>query len=185
MGNKSGNRAFVVTDIGAPLSTSVNIPQYGTVNPGGFKIVGSVQTVETIANAGYVFTGWSGDASGSSNPISVTMNSSKTIIANFAQDLSDNDADGLSNHDEILIHNSDPNQADSNLDGLTDSQAVGLGYLPNFNFGPLLGYLRTNVPSANSLGLYTTNQIHAMAIEDLVLTRTNGDQFVLNYALVS
>ena len=97
--------------------------------------------------------------------------------------MSDNDADGLSNHDEILIHNSDPNQADSNLDGLTDSQAVGLGYLPNFNFGPLLGYLRTNVPSANSLGLYTTNQIHAMAIGDLVLTRTNGDQFVLNYGM--
>jgi hypothetical protein len=37
------------------------------------------------------------------------------------------------------------------------------------------------ISNPNLWTLYTTNQIHAMAVGDLVLTRTNGGQFVLNY----
>ena len=43
----------------------------------------SVQLTAT-PNAGYVFTGWSGDASGSANPLTVVMNGNKNITANFA-----------------------------------------------------------------------------------------------------
>jgi uncharacterized repeat protein (TIGR02543 family) len=35
------------------------------------------------ANPGYVFSSWSGDATGSTNPLLVTMNSNKNITANF------------------------------------------------------------------------------------------------------
>jgi hypothetical protein len=35
--------------------------------------------------------------------------------------------------------------------------------------------------SPNSNGLYTTSQIQNMAVGDLVLTRTNGSNLVLNY----
>ena len=34
--------------------------------------------------AGYQFAGWSGSASGTENPLMVTMDSAKTIVANFA-----------------------------------------------------------------------------------------------------
>ncbi|MFH0760964.1 MAG: ice-binding family protein, partial [Bacteroidota bacterium] len=34
-------------------------------------------------NSGYTFTGWSGDATGSDNPLTVIMNSNKNITANF------------------------------------------------------------------------------------------------------
>lgn len=37
-----------------------------------------------IPNPGYQFTGWSGDASGLVNPITVNMNSAKSVTANFA-----------------------------------------------------------------------------------------------------
>jgi len=39
--------------------------------------------VTATATTGYTFTGWSGDASGAVNPITITMNNSKAITANF------------------------------------------------------------------------------------------------------
>lgn len=45
---------------------------------------GSSVTLTATANAGYVFTGWSGDASGSTNPLTVVMTGNKNITANFS-----------------------------------------------------------------------------------------------------
>ncbi|MFZ4725320.1 MAG: InlB B-repeat-containing protein [Paludibacter sp.] len=44
---------------------------------------GSTVVLTPTANAGYSFTSWTGDASGSSNPLSVIMNANKAITANF------------------------------------------------------------------------------------------------------
>ncbi|WP_202621794.1 malectin domain-containing carbohydrate-binding protein [Pontibacter russatus] len=44
----------------------------------------SVSLTATPAS-GYAFSGWSGDATGTSNPLSVTMGGNKTITANFTQ----------------------------------------------------------------------------------------------------
>ncbi|MEO0468812.1 MAG: InlB B-repeat-containing protein [Bacteroidota bacterium] len=46
---------------------------------------GSQVTLTASPNAGYVFSGWSGNASGNNNPLTITMNSNKSITANFAQ----------------------------------------------------------------------------------------------------
>lgn len=43
-----------------------------------------VVTLTAVPNDGKVFAGWSGDVSSSSNPLELTMNSDKTVIANFA-----------------------------------------------------------------------------------------------------
>ena len=45
---------------------------------------GSTVQLTATPNSGYVFTSWSGDASGSSNPLTVTMNANKNITANFS-----------------------------------------------------------------------------------------------------
>lgn len=45
---------------------------------------GSQVTLTAIPNEGYRFTGWSGDASGLANPLSVTMTGNKTIAASFS-----------------------------------------------------------------------------------------------------
>jgi hypothetical protein len=42
----------------------------------------SVQLTAT-ANSGYTFSNWSGDASGSTNPVTIIMNSNKAVTANF------------------------------------------------------------------------------------------------------
>ncbi len=44
---------------------------------------GTVVQLTAVADSGYVFVNWSGDASGTTNPLSVTMNGDKTIQANF------------------------------------------------------------------------------------------------------
>jgi uncharacterized repeat protein (TIGR02543 family) len=55
-------------------------------SPGTYTYdTGTTVSVTATANSGYTFSGWSGDASGTSNPISITMNSNKSIKANFTQ----------------------------------------------------------------------------------------------------
>ena len=45
---------------------------------------GSTVTLVATPNAEYKFTGWSGGANGSSNPIDVIVNDNKNIVANFS-----------------------------------------------------------------------------------------------------
>lgn len=57
----------------------------GTVSPTqGVYQEGSTVTIEAESNAGYVFTGWSGDATGTENPLTLTIDEDKSIIANFS-----------------------------------------------------------------------------------------------------
>lgn len=44
---------------------------------------GETVTLTAAAGSGYFFTGWSGDASGTGNPVTVTMDTNKTVTANF------------------------------------------------------------------------------------------------------
>ena len=53
-------------------------------NPaGGTYAPGTVVTLTATPAAGYQFSSWSGDCSGSTNPCSVTMNAAKSVTANF------------------------------------------------------------------------------------------------------
>ncbi len=53
-------------------------PASGTYNDG------TVVTLTATPDAGYVFTGWSGDLSGTANPEDITMGADKNVTANFA-----------------------------------------------------------------------------------------------------
>jgi hypothetical protein len=48
-----------------------------------YYVNGSVVSISASPDAGKSFLGWSGNASGTQNPLSVTMNQSKVIYANF------------------------------------------------------------------------------------------------------
>ena len=45
---------------------------------------GETTSITAVPNAGYQFDGWSGDANGSANPLSLTMDADKTITATFS-----------------------------------------------------------------------------------------------------
>ncbi len=44
---------------------------------------GDTVTLTATPNTGYAFTNWTGDATGNTNPITLTMDGSKTVVANF------------------------------------------------------------------------------------------------------
>jgi uncharacterized repeat protein (TIGR02543 family) len=63
---------------------SVSASEGGTVNnTGGTHNENSSVSITATADAGYEFTSWSGDASGTDNPLTISMNGNKTITANF------------------------------------------------------------------------------------------------------
>jgi uncharacterized repeat protein (TIGR02543 family) len=51
----------------------------------GKYLTGTTATLTAVPAAGYVFTGWTGAASGTINPLSLVMNSDKTIGATFVR----------------------------------------------------------------------------------------------------
>ena len=66
------------------LSTSSDPSNSGTVSGGGTYNSGSTISISATPSNGYQFSHWSGDASGSSNPLSISMNQDTSIVANFS-----------------------------------------------------------------------------------------------------
>ncbi len=78
---ESGN-----TSTSYSLTTNISPSAGGTVsrNPNATTYAsGTVVTLTATPGSGYTFTGWSGDVTGSSTSVTVTMNANKTVTANF------------------------------------------------------------------------------------------------------
>ncbi len=65
------------------LATRASSTASGTVTGAGIYTAGTAVTFTAIPAAGYTFAGWSGDASGDVNPITVKLDANKTVTANF------------------------------------------------------------------------------------------------------
>jgi gliding motility-associated-like protein/uncharacterized repeat protein (TIGR02543 family) len=83
-GNKSVTANFRVK---APdkytLATTASPVAGGTVSGAGSYNSGDVVTVKATPATGYIFTGWSGDVTGTSSSVTITMDGSKSVTANF------------------------------------------------------------------------------------------------------
>jgi len=51
---------------------------------------GSLVTITAVPASGWVFDHWSGDASGTDNPITITMDSNKSVTAHFTESTASN-----------------------------------------------------------------------------------------------
>jgi uncharacterized protein (TIGR02145 family)/uncharacterized repeat protein (TIGR02543 family) len=83
-GNKSYTANWAIKTY--TLTTAVNPSGGGTFlrSPNQTKYdYGTNVLVTATANTGYTFIGWSGDAFGTTNPVTVTMNDNKAVTANF------------------------------------------------------------------------------------------------------
>ncbi|WP_299135773.1 InlB B-repeat-containing protein [uncultured Tenacibaculum sp.] len=71
-------RKLIINAVGGTVATNPN-PTNGTYNDGDSVVL------TATPNAGYQFDGWSGDASGTTNPVTVVMNADKTVTATFSK----------------------------------------------------------------------------------------------------
>lgn len=78
-GNPPPNYSLTVTNNPAAGGSVANSPT------GTSFASGTVVTLTASAASGYTFTGWSGSITGSTNPVTVTMDANKTITANYTQ----------------------------------------------------------------------------------------------------
>ena len=122
------------TGLGEDMTFATNtvltvVASHGVVLPSsGQYTPGTKVELTATPSPGYIFGGWTGDATGSVNPLAVLMETNKTVTVNFLPDTTDNDGDGLSNHDEIVSYGTNPGLADTDGDDLNDASEVGLGH---------------------------------------------------------
>jgi uncharacterized repeat protein (TIGR02543 family) len=120
----SGNTVVTTTSWILATSTSAN----GTIQGAGTYVAGADADLIAVADPGYVFTGWTGDATGADSPFALNMDSDKMVGATFGPDLSDVDNDGLTAYDEVVLHGTDPTIADTDGDGFSDSFELSSGF---------------------------------------------------------
>ncbi len=84
--NKSVTATFTLNDAPVTYTLSIVVSGQGHValNPlGGSYAAGSVVTLTAVPSATWYFDSWSGDASGTTNPVTVTMTANKSVTATF------------------------------------------------------------------------------------------------------
>jgi uncharacterized repeat protein (TIGR02543 family) len=85
IGSKNVTANFAINP--ANTFTLTAIALNGTVTKSPNQLTynnGTIVALTADAAKGYHFTGWSGNLSGTTNPINITMNGNKTVTANFA-----------------------------------------------------------------------------------------------------
>ena len=136
-------------DLGAYEFNSSEIVSYallstagigGTVTPSGVSdhFENSSISITAIPDEGYLFSAWYGDTGETINPVTLTINRNKSVVAIFIPDDNDNDGDGLSNYAEAVTYGSDPNQIDTSGDGFDDKSIVDAGFDPTQNYQGLI-----------------------------------------------
>ena len=83
----NGDYTLVANFVANTHRVTVNASTGGSTDQDGRRTInhGNTLTITPAAASGYSFTGWSGDASGSSVPLAVTVISDMNITANFSQ----------------------------------------------------------------------------------------------------
>jgi uncharacterized repeat protein (TIGR02543 family) len=112
-------------------ATEINGSKPGSIIGLGFSLLNETRTLTAVENPGYVFDSWSADLSPNDpNPVQVKVTKNLGVGANFLQDTSDSDSDGLSNYEEFVIWETNASNPDTDGDGLNDKYELDNGLDP-------------------------------------------------------
>lgn len=152
-----GNDGLPLTSGAFFLSLSAQPATHGSVIGAGPVAANESVAISAIAQPGYRFTGWTGDFSGQSASFTHTATTDVTAVATFSQDNQDDDDDGLTNHEEIVIHQTLPNNPDTDDDGIPDGKEITFGTSPLVSDAALVAYVRDNLtgPQVGTIALST------------------------------
>lgn len=127
-------------------------------------------SVEAVASDGWLFMGWSGDASTQypeTNAIVVMDSLSKSVVALFSDDA---DSDGLSNSNEWDL-GTNPRNIDSDGDGFDDHFELTQGLSPTNNNSAISTYIENH---GSIFGLYPSNVVLDVSLGRLLLECSGG-----------
>ena len=100
------------------------LSQNGSISGAGVYPLGAEAKFTAAPETGYVFAEWTGNASGAVNPLTQSLRENLTVGAIFKRDNRDSDQDGISNYQELLVYQTDPDDSDSDDDGFNDGFEV-------------------------------------------------------------
>lgn len=113
-------------------------------------IEGALVTLSAVPQPGFVFANWSGDASGSDNPLQVTMTANKVIFANFIPALSTPEASRCIDFNSgvpsgvQLFGDAQVDAGRLKLYTVGQPNSFGIAYINDFNGGaPVAGFSAT------------------------------------------
>jgi uncharacterized repeat protein (TIGR02543 family) len=137
-------------------SLTVNVTGSGSVlkSPDQSSYLPGTQ-VQLTANpsAGFTFAGWSGDVSGTANPVSVTMDASKSVTATFTgvtyTITASADSNGTITPSGTVVVNSGGNQSFSITPN--DGYQVEDVLIDSVSVGPVTGYTFNNVTANHTI----------------------------------
>ena len=134
------------------------------------------------AYPGFKFVGWTGDMNTSSEWITMAVTKDLKFTANYESDLADDDEDGISNYQELVLYETDPTQRDSDNDGVWDFAELELGTDPNKSLSTFLEYAKHNglIKELDSFWLIQTgrNQVVSSPSAYNLVTKSSYDQMV-------
>jgi hypothetical protein len=181
------NREFHESNQVEVFAVNILTTEGGTVSGGGLFQKESDATLTAVANNGYVFMSWSGDLKGDAITQILTVDEDKNITANFSKDFNDNDGDGLTNYEELIKHGTNPQNQDSDEDGILDGKEIEIGSSPNFsdaivfNYGKTLGIAegkvsgeligQTAVTSSPSAYNLVTQDAYDQMVQDMIASQ--------------
>jgi hypothetical protein len=127
------------------LSLSAQPATHGSVIGAGAVPANESVSISAIAQPGYRFIGWTGDFTGQPASFTHIASAPITAAANFGEDNADDDDDGLTNYQEIVIHQTLTNNPDTDDDGIPDGKEITFGTSPLASDAALVAYVRDNL----------------------------------------